>query len=204
MFTMQRHQPSQKQRQATTMIPVVVLFFKSAITLLAVVMITIANRPTLIFLTNTTNVANAFAVPKIITTTQHQRNVVRQLQRHFCDATKKDASCVSKSDDLMQTSSRDTIVSRNDVIRSAWMISWMTTVVVTSSPLIVTAAESATSNTIAGTKQDPKYEACLSQCMYDCTKPKGMEQKSRAVCLPECKAQCATTKQQLMLGTPIK
>jgi hypothetical protein len=39
--------------------------------------------------------------------------------------------------------------------------------------------------------------------MYDCTKPK-VESKSRAECLPECKTKCATTKQQLMLGTPIK
>jgi hypothetical protein len=57
---------------------------------------------------------------------------------------------------------------------------------------------------LKGTKQDPSYEACVSQCMYDCTKPKGMEQKSRQECLPECKKQCATTKQQLMTGTPLK
>jgi hypothetical protein len=55
-----------------------------------------------------------------------------------------------------------------------------------------------------GTKQDPAFEACLSNCMYNCLKPKGLEQKSRSECLPECKAKCATTKAQLMLGTPIK
>jgi hypothetical protein len=56
---------------------------------------------------------------------------------------------------------------------------------------------------VKGTKKDPAYEACLSQCMYTCTKPKGAEQKSRTECLGECKVQCATTKQQLMLGTPL-
>lgn len=55
---------------------------------------------------------------------------------------------------------------------------------------------------ITGTKKDPNYEKCLSLCMYDCTKPKGSEQKSRQECLPECKQQCAKTKAQLMLGTP--
>lgn len=56
---------------------------------------------------------------------------------------------------------------------------------------------------LKGTKKDPAYEACLSQCIYECTKPKGMEQKTRAQCIPECKSQCATTKAQMMLGTPI-
>jgi hypothetical protein len=55
---------------------------------------------------------------------------------------------------------------------------------------------------IKGTKEDPKYQACLSTCMYDCTKPKGDEQKSRSECLPECKKKCATTKAQLMTGAP--
>ena len=56
---------------------------------------------------------------------------------------------------------------------------------------------------IKGTKKDPAFEACLSTCMYECTKPKGAEQKSRTECLPECKQKCATTKAQLMKGTPI-
>ena len=55
-----------------------------------------------------------------------------------------------------------------------------------------------------GTKEDPAFQACLSQCMYDCTKPKGVEQKTRSECLPECKQQCATTKSQLLRGEPIK
>jgi hypothetical protein len=57
---------------------------------------------------------------------------------------------------------------------------------------------------IKGTKKDPAYEVCIGQCMYDCTKNKGTEQKSRQECLPECKQKCATTKQQLMVGTPLK
>jgi hypothetical protein len=66
------------------------------------------------------------------------------------------------------------------------------------------AADTDAAAALKGTKKDPAYEACLSQCMYDCTKPKGVEQKSRSVCLPECKVQCATTKQQLMMGTPLR
>uniref|UniRef100_A0A7S2GTD3 Uncharacterized protein n=1 Tax=Helicotheca tamesis TaxID=374047 RepID=A0A7S2GTD3_9STRA len=57
---------------------------------------------------------------------------------------------------------------------------------------------------VKGTKADPAYQNCVSQCLYDCTKPKGDEQKSRQECIPECKKQCATDKQQLMIGTPIK
>lgn len=56
---------------------------------------------------------------------------------------------------------------------------------------------------VKGTKQDPEFEACLSTCMYECTKPKGIEQKSRKECLPECKSKCAKTKAQTMLGTPL-
>lgn len=52
------------------------------------------------------------------------------------------------------------------------------------------------------TKTDPAFEACLSTCMYECTKPKGVEQKSRKECLPECKSKCATNKNQLLRGEP--
>lgn len=55
---------------------------------------------------------------------------------------------------------------------------------------------------LKGTKKDPAFEACLSTCMYECTKPKGYEQKTRQECLPECKSKCAETKAQLMLGLP--
>jgi hypothetical protein len=57
---------------------------------------------------------------------------------------------------------------------------------------------------LKGTKKDPVFEGCMSTCMYECTKPKGIEQKSRAECIPECKQKCATSKAQLMIGTPIK
>jgi hypothetical protein len=56
---------------------------------------------------------------------------------------------------------------------------------------------------LKGTKADPEYEACMSTCIYECTKPKGVEQKSRKECIPECKQTCATSKAQLMIGTPI-
>lgn len=49
---------------------------------------------------------------------------------------------------------------------------------------------------VKGTKNDPEFQACLSNCMYECTKPKGAEQKSRGECLPECKTKCAKTKEQ--------
>jgi hypothetical protein len=58
---------------------------------------------------------------------------------------------------------------------------------------------------IKGTKEDPTFQACLSKCVYECTKPKGeLQQRARAECLPECKQKCATTKAQLMKGTAIK
>lgn len=68
--------------------------------------------------------------------------------------------------------------------------------------LMVPGAEAKEDPAVKGTKKDPAFEACLSKCMYDCTKPKGNEQKSRAECLPECKQQCATNKSQLLKGEP--
>ena len=56
---------------------------------------------------------------------------------------------------------------------------------------------------VKGTKNDPNFEACLSQCIFECTKPKGEEQKSRKECIPECKKTCATTKEQLLTGQPV-
>jgi len=57
---------------------------------------------------------------------------------------------------------------------------------------------------LTGSKNDPKFEACLSKCVYACTKPKVDEQKSRSECLPICKKQCATTDAQLLKGSPKK
>lgn len=47
---------------------------------------------------------------------------------------------------------------------------------------------------VKGSKNDPDVQAKLSVCIYECTKPKGSEQKSRAECIPECKAKCITAK----------
>lgn len=89
--------------------------------------------------------------------------------------------------------------------RRSSLVTTAATFVVTFAPsLPALAKQKEVDPALKGTKQDPSYEACVSQCMYDCTKPKGMEQKSRQECLPECKKQCATTKQQLMTGTPLK
>jgi hypothetical protein len=78
-----------------------------------------------------------------------------------------------------------------------------TAVGVSSSALPASAAETKIDPAVKGTKKDPGYESCVSQCMYECTKPKGNEQMSRSQCLPGCKKQCATTKAQLMVGTPL-
>lgn len=64
-------------------------------------------------------------------------------------------------------------------------------------------SSSAAPENVKGTKKDPAYEACLSKYIYDCTKPKGEFTKDRSECRQEAKKACATTKQQLMLGTPI-
>eukprot|EP00640_Fibrocapsa_japonica_P007784 CAMPEP_0113934946 /NCGR_PEP_ID=MMETSP1339-20121228/2194_1 /TAXON_ID=94617 /ORGANISM="Fibrocapsa japonica" /LENGTH=153 /DNA_ID=CAMNT_0000936929 /DNA_START=87 /DNA_END=548 /DNA_ORIENTATION=+ /assembly_acc=CAM_ASM_000762 len=56
---------------------------------------------------------------------------------------------------------------------------------------------------LIGTKDDPTFKNCLSQCIYFCTKPKGTETRERSECLPECKKQCATTKEQGLVGKPI-
>lgn len=53
-----------------------------------------------------------------------------------------------------------------------------------------------------GTKDDPDFQACLSKCIFFCTKPKGSETMPRSQCLPVCKKQCATTKAQAMTGVP--
>jgi hypothetical protein len=72
--------------------------------------------------------------------------------------------------------------------------------VVIAAPSVASAKE--VDPSVKGTKEDPAYQSCLSTCLYECTKPKGEETKLRKECLPECKQKCATTKAQLMLGTP--
>ena len=91
--------------------------------------------------------------------------------------------------------------------RAQWLrnVAEQAAFIMTTSSVIATPPASAKDDpSTKGTKQDPAFEACLSQCMYECTKPKGAEQKSRKECLPECKQLCATTKAQLLLGVPIK
>ena len=55
-------------------------------------------------------------------------------------------------------------------------------------------------------KDDKKYQECLSNCVYEATKiTKGVAQvevKSRTEAYAECKPKCALNKEQLMTGTP--
>ena len=54
-----------------------------------------------------------------------------------------------------------------------------------------------------GTKDDPAYKACLSKCLYFCTKDK-VDSKDRTTCLKdECKPKCAKTDQQRIVGFPV-
>mmetsp|Transcript_7684 Transcript_7684/g.28895 ORF Transcript_7684/g.28895 Transcript_7684/m.28895 type:complete len:124 (-) Transcript_7684:433-804(-) len=51
-----------------------------------------------------------------------------------------------------------------------------------------------------GTKEDKGFQACLSKCLFECTKPPSTS--SRAECYPECKQKCATSDAQLLRGRP--
>lgn len=80
---------------------------------------------------------------------------------------------------------------------------WISNSLPTAATVLLTptlAAAADDSNAKTGTKEDPVFQACLSKCIYDCTKPKGDEQKSRAECRAECKASCAKTKEQRGIG----
>jgi hypothetical protein len=91
------------------------------------------------------------------------------------------------------------------VSRSQFLVAAASTIVIAASSTSPVAAWAREIDPFTkGTKKDPEFEACLSKCLYQCTKPKGEEQKSRAECLPECKKSCATTKEQLLTGSPIK
>lgn len=83
---------------------------------------------------------------------------------------------------------------------------FLTTTASTCLTFLVGASTSASAKevdpSVKGTKSDPTFQACLGKCVYECTKPKGNEQKSRAECLPECKKKCATDDKQLLLGSP--
>ncbi|CAB9500202.1 expressed unknown protein [Seminavis robusta] len=86
------------------------------------------------------------------------------------------------------------------ISRAQWLQLTLATTLLSSTPAFAKDVDPA----LKGTKKDPEFESCLSQCMYDCTKPKGVEQKSRSECLPECKSKCATTKAQLLKGLPLE
>jgi hypothetical protein len=94
--------------------------------------------------------------------------------------------------------------SRADFVTSAFRVAAIGLFVPSILPSVPAAQAAVVDEGLKGTKKDPAYESCLSECMFYCTKPKGAEQKSRSQCLPECKVQCATTKEQLLKGTPKK
>eukprot|EP00560_Eucampia_antarctica_P000462 CAMPEP_0197833002 /NCGR_PEP_ID=MMETSP1437-20131217/17229_1 /TAXON_ID=49252 ORGANISM="Eucampia antarctica, Strain CCMP1452" /NCGR_SAMPLE_ID=MMETSP1437 /ASSEMBLY_ACC=CAM_ASM_001096 /LENGTH=120 /DNA_ID=CAMNT_0043436721 /DNA_START=209 /DNA_END=571 /DNA_ORIENTATION=+ len=89
----------------------------------------------------------------------------------------------------------------NELNRGAFLrtsFAAITGVVMTSSPAYAKDVDPK----LKGTKEDPGYQNCISKCVYECTKPKGDEQKTRLECIPDCKKECATNKAQLMIGTP--
>jgi hypothetical protein len=82
----------------------------------------------------------------------------------------------------------DPLVPRSQVLESAAQ-----TLAVTLVLLLPSRSEAKEDASLKGTKKDPLFEACLSSCLYECTKPKGEQQKSRSECFPGCKKSCATT-----------
>ena len=71
-------------------------------------------------------------------------------------------------------------------------------------------SQPAFSKNIEGTKSDKDFELCLSKCVFRETKPppagssaERLEvQLSRPEIIRDCKAKCAKTKEQLLLGAP--
>ena len=110
--------------------------------------------------------------------------------------------CIITSASALSTSTNNKSVNRLSFLKTTCASAAAAVFTTTASPNPAFAAKEV-DPAIKGTKADPKYQACLSECMYECTKPK-VESKTRAECLPECKTKCATTKQQLMIGTPLK
>ncbi len=95
------------------------------------------------------------------------------------------------SSPVQQNSQQSRIVSRQSFLTTVASTSCLT-FLGTQQPAFAKEIDPA----LKGTKNDPEFQACLSKCVYDCTKPKGAEQKSRGECLPECKKTCAKTKEQ--------
>lgn len=54
----------------------------------------------------------------------------------------------------------------------------------------------------ANAKDGPILQSCVSECIYDCTKPKGDGQRTRAECQAECKEKCAKTRDKVVKGVP--
>mmetsp|Transcript_4438 Transcript_4438/g.5141 ORF Transcript_4438/g.5141 Transcript_4438/m.5141 type:complete len:138 (+) Transcript_4438:92-505(+) len=102
---------------------------------------------------------------------------------------------------IPNSTSKKAPVSRFTFLQTAILPSLL---VLTNNPLKAQALGGAPKPSLEGTKEDPDYKNCLAIELYDCTKPKGNEQRTRKECLPECKVKCATTKAQLLLGAPIK
>jgi len=69
-------------------------------------------------------------------------------------------------------------------------ITFLTTVTSGTASIIFTPSAIAADE--KGTAKDPKakYETCVANCVFECTKPKGEEQKGRTECLKECKPKC--------------
>ncbi|CAM9844189.1 unnamed protein product [Sphacelaria rigidula] len=65
----------------------------------------------------------------------------------------------------------------------------------------VSAAQAKDDTALKGTKQDPEFVTCVSECVYYCTKSKE-ESRTRQECLPECRKSCAKTKAQGLIGAP--
>eukprot|EP00752_Nemacystus_decipiens_P001368 g1357.t1 len=85
--------------------------------------------------------------------------------------------------------------SRKDVIGAVFGA------VAASSFAFVAAADAKDDPALKGTKADPEFVTCLSDCIYYCTKDKE-QSRSRQECIPECRQTCAKTKAQGMLGAP--
>jgi preprotein translocase subunit SecG len=128
--------------------------------------------------------ANAFSIPSLTSSSSSSSS-----------SSKRNTPLFSASQDNDLTTSRANFLKRTTVAASA--VFW-------TSSLLQSASAKDDPASLKGTKADPEYEACMSTCIYECTKPKGVEQKSRKECIPECKQTCATSKAQLMIGTPIK
>eukprot|EP00904_Undaria_pinnatifida_P011688 jgi/Undpi1/764/HiC_scaffold_10.g04228.m1 len=84
--------------------------------------------------------------------------------------------------------------SRRDVLGAVFGVA-------ASSFAFVAAADAKDDPALKGTKADPEFVTCLSECIYYCTKSKE-QSRSRQECIPECRQTCAKTKAQGMIGNP--